>query len=98
MKIVRLVGYMISSIPYILYLIQGSHRAVVVNVFSCNIVLSEFELHLFYYIYFRVNNLRKNKPSYASSYWLNCTTTVFDDRPTKRACVAQGLFLWWVRA
>ena len=26
------------------------------------------------------------------------TTTVFDVHPTQWACVAQGLFFWWVRA
>ena len=52
---------------------------VVVNVLDCDIVVSEFELQLRYYVQFWTNNLGKGmKPIYPfSSVGLKRTTTVF---------------------
>ena len=37
----------------------GSPRVVVVNMLNCNIVVSEFEPQLSYYVHFYTNNLRE---------------------------------------
>ena len=57
----------------------GSSRGIVANMLNCNIVLSEFELQLCYYIHFQTNTLRKGMNSLiipTPSYGLYSTTTV----------------------
>ena len=38
---------------------RGNLRSVMANVLYCDILVSEFELHLRYYVHFRTNALRK---------------------------------------
>ena len=52
-------------------------RGVMVKAMDCEIVESEFEFQLRYYVHFRANTLEKGiEPSYPPSYGLNSTTTV----------------------
>ena len=41
------------------FFIGGGPLGVMVNVVDCGIVVTEFELHLRYYVYFRTNTLGK---------------------------------------
>ena len=52
----------------------GSRHDVVVNVLIFDTVVSEFELHSFYYVHFQINTLGKGMNPLI--YWLNSTTTV----------------------
>ena len=52
---------------------HSSPRGVMANVPDCDIVASEFELKLYYYIYFQMN--RQGMNSFIPSYELNGTIT-----------------------
>ena len=58
---------------------EGSPLGIVANVLDCDIVVSEFEIQLRDYFYFRTNTLRKCINSFSlptPSYWLNCIPIV----------------------
>ena len=57
--------------------VKGGVRGSMANVLDCDIVVSESELQLRYYVHFRTKTLRKgmNTP-YPYSYNLDSTTTV----------------------
>ena len=53
---------------------QGSPYNVVANVLDCNIIVSEFKLHLHYYVHFWTNTLGKDMKPFIPS--ANSITTV----------------------